>query len=280
MNNYFTYSVLQYKHSLALGEILNVGILFYFPIENKFEVVTAGGHRAKAIYPDFDNSLYQVYLKSILSKIKEKVNLFSEFPSQSNLSDYIHKFILAQDAAGLIFREPVHVKNVFNSNQRVIDEYSKLLLPGINIEKPVTVVKHNEQFISKTFNGYLLGKDSTISEKIKKNQTVKLKASTVKFEYVWNHNYVKPLSFDLTDESSIQTKSAIIHSQLIQLKDFAIKNKVSFDLLIAKPQEPDLESEYNNALDLIDSVKTSKKLITQEKWTEYFESTFEHLVHN
>lgn len=279
MNNYFTYSILQYKHSLALSEILNVGILFYFPNENKFEFRSGGGQRAKAIYPDFNNSLFQHYLQTICSKINEKVNLFSEIPDQSNFSNYIHRFILAQDAAGLIFREPVHVKNVFNSIQRVIDEYSKLLLPGINLEKPV-VIKHNESFIIKQFNGYVLGRDSSLSEKIKKNQIVKLKASKVKFEYVWENKFVKTLSFDLSDDLAIQNKSAIIHSQLIQLKDYANTNKVRFDFLIAKPQESGLENEYENALDLIDSVKTSKKLITEEKWNEYFENTFEHLVHN
>jgi hypothetical protein len=279
MNDFFTYSVLQYRHSLALGEILNVGILFYFPVENKFEFAAGDGHRAKAIYPDFNNQLFQSYLKNILSKINEKINLFSEFPDQSNLFNYIRKHILAQDAAGLIFREPVHVKNVFTSKQRAIEEYSKLILPGINIEKPI-VNRHNEQFIIRQFNGYLLGKDASIGKKIKKNQEVKTKTCTVKFDYVWNHNYIKPLSFDLADESSIQTKSAVIHSQLIQLKDYAKRNKVNFDLLIAKPQEPDLENEYYNALDLISSVSTNKSLVTQEKWQEYFETTFEHLIHN
>ncbi len=279
MNDFFSYSVLQYKHSLALGEILNVGILFYFPFENKFEFVEGGGHRAKAIYPDFDNSLFNGYLKSILSKIKNRVDLFSESPNQSNFSNYIHKYILAQDAAGLIFREAVNVRNVFGSNQKVIDEYSKLLLPGINIEKPHTT-KHNEQFIISKFNGYLLGKDSSISERIKKNQTIKLKSCKVKFDYVWDNNYIKPLSFDLADESSIQTKSAIIHSQLIQLKDYAKNNNVRFDLLIAKPQEPNLENEYNNALDLIDSVTTNKELITQDHWNDYFQNTLDQLIKN
>ena len=92
--------------------------------------------------------------------------------------------------------------------------------------------------------------------------------------------YLKTLSFDLSDELSIQNKSAIIHSQLIQLEDFAKSKKVRFDFLVAKPQESDLENEYNNALDLIDSVKTNKKLITEEKWNDYFESTLEHLAHN
>ena len=279
MNEFFTYSVLQYKHSLALGEILNVGILFYFPLENKLEFVEGGSHRVKAIYPDFDNSLFHVYQKSILSNIKKQVDLFSEKPSQADFSNYIHKYILAQDAAGLIFHEPVNVRNVFGSREKAIAEYSKLLLPGINIEKP-TIIKYNEQFIIKQFNGYVLGKDSIISEKIKKNQVIKLKSTTVKFDYVWYNNYIKPLSFDLTDVLSIQNKSAVIHSQLIQLKDYAKDNEIRFDLLIAKPQEPNLENEYNNALDLIESVPIKKKLITQDNWNDYFQSTLDQLVKN
>lgn len=279
MNDFFTYSVLQYKHSLALGEILNVGILFYFPDENKLEFVEGGSHRVKAIYPDFDNSLFNSYQKSILSNIKKRVDLFSESPQHAAFSSYIHKFILAQDAAGLIFREPVTVRNVFRSKEKAIEEYSKLLLPGLNVEKP-TIFRHNEQFIIKQFNGYVLGKDSNINEKIKKNEIVKLKSSTVKFEYVLNNKYIKPLSFDLTDVNSIQNKSAVIHSQLIQLKDYEKVNKVRFDLLIAKPQELNLENEYNNALDLIDSVSTKHKLITQENWLDYFKNTLNQLVKN
>jgi hypothetical protein len=62
MSNYFTYSVLQYKHSLALGEILNVGILFYFPDDGCFEFINGDGSRVKSVYPDFDNSLFNGYL--------------------------------------------------------------------------------------------------------------------------------------------------------------------------------------------------------------------------
>ena len=279
MNDFFTYSVLQYKHSLALGEILNVGILFYFPIENKFELVEGGGSRIKSVYPDFDNGLFNSYLKTIGLKINDHINLFSEIPNQSTLPNYIHKYILAQDAAGLIFREPVYVKNVFGNNQKAIEEYSKLFLPGINIEKSI-VTKHNEQFIKRQFKGYLSNKDALIGQKLKTNQEIKTKTCTVKFDYAWNQNFIKPLSFDLLDETSIQTKSAVIHSQLIQLEEFAIKNSIHFDLLIAKPQEPDLLNEYNNALDLIDSVSTNKSLITQDKWEEYFEKTFEQLIRN
>jgi hypothetical protein len=51
MNKSIIYSILQYKHSLALGEILNVGILFYFPEEKQFEFALGDASRLKAIYP-------------------------------------------------------------------------------------------------------------------------------------------------------------------------------------------------------------------------------------
>ncbi|MDD2306820.1 MAG: DUF3037 domain-containing protein [Prolixibacteraceae bacterium] len=276
MNEYFKYSVLQYKHSLALGEILNVGILFYFPSDNSLEFVEGGHTRVKSVYPNFNTSLFQNYLKSILNRIKNKVDLFSVSASQVDFSLFIHNNILAQDASGLIFREPVIVKNVFNSKDIVISEYSKLLLPGINIEKP-NVIKHNEQFIIKQFSGYLSSKSDKILERLKKNESIKLKSATVKFDYVWADNFVKPVSFDLSDLNSIQNKSALIHSQLIQLHDYAVKRKIRFDLLIAKPQEPDLFLEYENALDLIDSVKTNKKIITQDNWQKYFQTTIDYL---
>jgi hypothetical protein len=279
MNEFFTYSVLQYKHSLALGEILNVGILFYFPLENEFKFVEGGGYRVKSIYPDFDISLFHGYLKSIVTKIKNHVDLFSKNPNQSDFSNYIHQFILAQDAAGLVFKDSIHVRNVFGSKEKAIEEYSKLLLSGIDVEKPA-IIKHNEKFIIKQFSGYLLEKDPSIKAKIKKDQELRTKTCTVKFEYVWDHNYIKPLSFDLSDELSIQTKSAVIHSQLIQLKDYAKNNNVRFDLLIAKPQEANLQNEYNNALDLIGSVKTNKNLITQDLWNDYFQNTLDHLNKN
>lgn len=135
MNSYLTYSVLQYKYSIVLGESLNVGILFYFPEENFLEFVSGDGNRVKAIYPDFDTSLFNGYIKLIKSNVFKHVDLFNEKPFDSDFAKFIHKYILAEDAAGLIFHKPVNIKNVFADRQEAINEFSKLLLPGIHIKK-------------------------------------------------------------------------------------------------------------------------------------------------
>ena len=68
MGKFFIYSVLQYKHSLSLKEILNVGVLFYFPDEQKFEFVSGGFSRIKGAYPMVDTHLLKSYIKEIEKK--------------------------------------------------------------------------------------------------------------------------------------------------------------------------------------------------------------------
>lgn len=279
MNRPFTYSVLQYKHSLILGESLNVGILFYFPIENKFEFVKGDGTRAKSIYPDFDNATFNAYIKAITNKVKAHVDLFNKLEKASDFSKYLHQNILAIDAAGLIFKEPVSTSTDINDLKQIVNEYSKLLLPGINLEKPV-ITKHNENFILKTFNSYLFSKNKDIEKKLKKNEIVRTKHFSIKFEYSFQNtkvNYIKPLSFDLNDETSIQNKSAILYSQLVDLKDYIKSSPSQFDILIAKPQNG-FKREFENALDLIDSVNIPKQLILDEGWNKYSEETLKLLL--
>ena len=282
MSNYFTYSVLQYKHSLTLGEILNVGILFYFPEDNIFEFASGDGTRAKSIYPDFDNSLFNGYLKAIITKVKKHVDLFNEKPLGSDFAKYIHQNILAEDAAGLIFRDPVNVKNVFGDRKKAIDEYSKLLLPGINIVKP-NIIKHNENYIIKKFSGYILGKDKSLETKFKKNETIKTKHFNLRFDLSWQkdtHNYIKPINFDFTEEISFQNKAAIFYSYLIDLTEFASANKSRFDLLVTKPQRAEFLREYDNALDFINSAKTPKQIITEDQLENYSQSVLSELISN
>lgn len=274
MNKQFTYSVLQYKHSLILGESLNVGILFYFPIENRFEFVKGDGTRAKSIYPDFDNSTFNAYIKVITLKVKEHVDIFNELENKIDFSKYIHQNILAIDAAGLVFNESITTSTEIIDSKKIIDEYSRLLLPGINIEKPL-IIKHNENFIIKTFNNYVFGKNKEVEKKFKKNELIRTKHFSIKFDYSFQKettNFIKPISFDLTDEISIQNKSAILYSQLVDLKEYINSSPSKFDILIAKPQNG-FKREFENALDLIDSVKIPKKLILEEDWRKFSEDT-------
>ncbi len=282
MINYFTYSVLQYRHSLALGEILNVGILFYFPDENRFEFVSGDGTRAKAIYPDFDNFLFNGYLKTIINKVKKQVD---QFPSNYNGSDflkYVYNNVLSEDAAGLIFNVPSYVKNVFGDSKKAVDEYSKLLLPGIDVEKP-EIIRHNEKYIIRRFNGYIFGQDKEIVKNFEKNKVIKTKHFNIKFDLSWQnttHNFIKPINFDRINEDSIQKEAAILYSYITDLMDYAAINNSRFDFLVSSPQNVQLNRAYENALDFLDSLKAPKQLITEEKLESYSQNVLSELTAN
>lgn len=273
MSKYFTYSVLQYKHNLILGEILNVGILFYFPGNSCFEFVNGDGSRVKSVYPDFDNSLFNGYLKTIQTKVKKKIDLFRQSPSGAEFEQFIKRNILAEDAAGLIFREPVQVRNVVVDNKQAVEAYSQLLLPGIVVAKPI-ITRHNENYILKEFNGYLVDKDKSIEHKLSKNELVDAGNFKVKFDLSCENktkNYIRPISFDLNDETNIANKS-FQYSGLINALNKTNHTKESrFDFLISAPREHNLQRSFQNALDILDSSRGNKQLITEDQWENYTE---------
>ncbi len=276
MNNNLIYSILQYKHSLTLGEIINVGVLVYFPEDNHFQFAHGDATRVKAIYPKFNNALFNSYFKAIQNNLDSAFNLFSDAPFIDTFFDFIHKNILSEDAAGLVFSQPSQIPNVFKSRDNAVDEISKLFLPGIDIVKP-KIEKRNESYIIKEFQQYILGSFKDKSERLTKDPTIKTKHFEHKFSYSWSSlgatNFIKPLSFDLVSEADISAKAAQHVGYLTDLKDFGISLS-NFDFLVAKPLNEDLDRTYQNALDFIDSVKISKKLIFEDKIQNYINDIF------
>jgi len=281
MNKYIIYSILQYKHSLSLGEILNVGILFYFPEERQFEFTYGDSTRLKAVYPDFNASLFNAYIKNIEGNIKNAIDLFSGQPLSHDFTNFIHKNILAIDAAGLVFDEPNQAINIFKDKETAVNEFSKLFLPGIDIEKPVRT-RHNEEYLARRFRGYF--KNDKIEEHLTKDEIIKTEHFFHKFDYAWsdkfNKNFIKPVSFDLLEEYSIQNKAATYFGYLTDLNEYSKLKNVRFDLLIAEPQDPSLTNAYLNSLDFIDSAKGPKKLILENKIEEYTNEILSELNFN
>src|SRR5262249_31307618 len=131
MNQQFTYSILQYKHSLALGESVNVGLVFSFATEDKIYFVPGDTKRLKCLYPDFDPFIFSQLTKAIQKRISEKPNansLFAELFNQP-LRDYIKSDLLIEDSSAFQFSEVFFAVNAFENSKKAIDEFSKLLLP-------------------------------------------------------------------------------------------------------------------------------------------------------
>ena len=259
-----------------MGEIINVGVLVYFPEDNHFQFAHGDATRVKAIYPKFNNALFNSYFKAIQNNLDSAFNLFSDAPFIDTFFDFIHKNILSEDAAGLVFSQPSQIPNVFKNRNNAVDEISKLFLPGIDVIKP-KIEKRNEIYIIKEFQQYILGSFKDKFERLKKEPTIKTKHLEHRFSYSWSvsdtTNYIKPLSFDLATEADISAKAAQHVGYLTDLKDHGVALS-NFDFLVASPLNKDLDRTYQNALDFIDSVKIPKKLIFEEKIPTYVQGIF------
>jgi Protein of unknown function (DUF3037) len=285
----FTYSVLQYKHSLALGEAINVAILFQFPAAEKLQFVAGNAYRVKAIYPDFDQTVYNYLIKGIEAKLKDESNsLFRQFNLNGDFKKFLNGAILPEDATALQFQEPVNVIGWDRDTDigKIVEEFSKLLLPGI-ITKKAEAIKHNEHFLIRKFTGYIFEKHKQLESKFTKNQIIKTKVQNktieLKFELAWGKthtNLIKPLSFDLSEEKSIQDKSAINYGYLNLLGDYARQHNYRFDLIVAKPQNKDLYKSYENALGLLELSSAPKRIVTEKELSNYSEETIEELLQN
>ena len=128
MNRYIFYSILRYKHSIATGESLNVGLIFSFPGTNELVFVEGDAERVEAIYPGVSLKL----LDKTLSGIKKKSVKCKNAPkTQDSFMEYIAKNILLEDSTSLQFSEIYTALDVLHDTENTIDQYTRILLPSM-----------------------------------------------------------------------------------------------------------------------------------------------------
>jgi hypothetical protein len=291
MTNSFTYSILQYHHSLILGESINVGILFWFPSNEEIYFISGNINRIKSLYSDFDQSVYNYLAKSITNKIKSDKNSSFSLDSSSDFKKFIKTSILPEDATVLQFQDPVNIilDKINIDIQKTIEEFSNLLLPGL-INVKTGLIRHNEHFLIKQFTDILTEHPyyRNIEKKLLKNQVITTNVNNtdiqIKFDFAWQNgsiNIIKPLSFDLTEEKNILDKSLLNYGYLNLLSDYAKENNYRFDFIISKPQEKSLFKTYENALGLLENSDAPKRIILEEELVNYSLETLNYLLsHN
>jgi hypothetical protein len=274
---------------MVLGEAINVGVLFEFPIQEKLEFVSGNAQRLKAIYPDFDPTVYNYLIKSIEKKLKEeKETLFHNPNLKSDFKRYLHTTILPEDATVLQFQNPISVlgnrKDIGKARSitDIIEAFSRLLLPGVITKRP-EIVRHNENFLIKKFTGYFLSYPE-LEGKITRNTVLRTKVDNseveLKFDFSWQNgstNFIKPVSFDLSEERLILDKSLVNYGYLNLFGNYAADNNYRFDFLIARPQDKSLYKSYENALGLLNQANAPKRLITEENLKDYSDEAISSL---
>lgn len=125
------YSILQYKYSPILNEAVNIGVLFYFPDEEKkLYFIDSGTSRVKALYGDINKKYFNAILRLIKTNVNDKI--INE--AASNISDFeyfIDNYILKKDDSVFQFSKPYSVSNIFNDKNVIIKNYEEILLPVV-----------------------------------------------------------------------------------------------------------------------------------------------------
>jgi hypothetical protein len=278
MNNQFKYSILKYSHSLLLGESLNLGILFSFDEGSDVRFMAGNPQRVKSIYPSFDPTIFQTIVKGIKQKLDNGPSPHTLFPRNSPATELIQTYLLPEDSTSFQFTEPFTAVNSFGEPEKVMEEFSKVLLPDVEVRKEEN--RHNESFLLRRYVDYMTGRNINIEYRMRKNQLIQIKGLKMNFELSWKNGIVhliKPISFDLKQESDIQNKSAQFFGYLDLLTEYAKRNDLTFDLLVGKPQDEKLHSSYEDALYILDRASAPKDIITEEKLADYSEKTAEIL---
>jgi hypothetical protein len=282
MNKQLIYSILQYKHSPVLGEAINVGVLFYFPDEEKkIHLHITDASRIKPIYKDFDPNYFKALLKIIDTNIdRYSGDLLAENLLNNSLKDFINSYLLKEDDTVLQFTELFTALNVFSSVEKAIEEYTRLLLP-LSLKKETEIIKYNETFIIRKFKTKLLSYHEDLIERVQKDYKVEVDELSFKFDIAWQNgslNLVHPLSFDLQDIQAIQRKTAEYCSYLSWLNKYTKENNCRIDLLLARPQESKLQNSYNKSIKLLEAIDSNKMIVDFEEIDDYTDNAARYLL--
>lgn len=266
METQFTYSLLKYRHSLSLGEVVNIGLLiwssdtkqiyFRFPRQLK---------RLSSLYSENSITLIRRYLKAFSSKVNEiehnqnsAVDLF-----QSSISlDLVVRELLPITDNSIYFEEPRSgiTSNISQIVRYLENEFLKYYFDSNGQEKK------DEAYIRK--NIHRLINASPAKEKIKKTVKLENKSVSEVFDYSWQNgvvNYVNPLSFDLSDSSSIQNKSLKWFGSV----SFLNEKDRAFAFLTTRPDRRNLLKNYKDAVNILLKTDANIRIIEEDHYADY-----------
>ena len=282
MNTAFTYTILRYIHSQVLGEVVNVGILFSFPNQGKVvfkypESLT----RLKGLYRRFSESQIRAYQRGFAEKAAA---LNAEWRSSSpsafakSIREVTPQDFLVEDATALQFSETKEGFLPGDNLEYVVDQYFRLYF-GEYVTEKETRDKHDEAYLNKKFLQALRTADPTAyARRFVRDVVIESAKTSLKFDFQWQNgttNLIKSIGLDLSDESSINDKSILLHGKLNFLGQKAKEENLRYDLLVSTPQKKSLFKAFNNALKILDSSEAPKKIITEDSYQAYVEKALE-----
>lgn len=283
-HGFFTYSLLRYIHSQVWGEVVNVGMLFLFPAQRR--VIFLHPTRLKrltSLYQAFPEQLVKAYLRNFAKKsqaINRDWDLFAEALLRQSADAFIAAEFLPSDDSALQFDEPrTAVLYSDQVTQVAADFYHTYFAEYETASSPAT--RHNEDYLLRQYKRLLTHSQANIEEYLQPGITVQSDSVSLKSDLVWQNgttNLVKSIGFDLLDAENINRKSLEYFGRLNFLTKVARQNHYRFDLLISKPQNPELHAAYDQARDILQSSPAPKVIVEEQEIERYTEKTIREIA--
>ena len=277
----YTYCLLQYHHSQILGEVLNIGLIVYFPAYKRLEFIYPEKLiRLRFAYPNVPEKTIKSYFKYFDKRVEElnsRPEIFSDYDLSRSLQAFTEKEFLPSDSSALQFgnyrtsvlytQDLKHITNQLYNLYFSVFQYQENVLKRVDestllnkYKKLLKEYSHQSPAIKETNRFHF---DYSIEPN---------SASKIKFDVAWqdegNLHLVKPVSFDLVKPETITRKAYQYYGQFLDLQDHAEEKKLLFDLILAKPRSKALFKTYDNAIRLLEK-PDRVKLIEQEELDSY-----------
>lgn len=243
----YYFALLRYCPSYILGEQVNIGILYFFPDENKVDFVFPSTLvRLKDFYPEVQLKVVREYLQHI-KKTSQNIILETNTFFPENPQELIEKFFGLPNSVSIYFESPK--LGFYNSIETLKKQHDTLYFQSYYAKTGRN--PHDEAYLKQTFEKQLATFDFK-PDLLEKQYIIQGKRSKIKFEYAWQNgvlNLVQPLSFDLTEAHSIQNKSFTWFGKLNQIKQQITDKKIHIDFLLAEPQNNALKDSCDEAIE-------------------------------
>lgn len=281
----FYYSTLQYRHSIALGEQLNVAVLVLFPEVPEVRFLFPDQLRRLSLaYPGTPEGIVKKYLASMAKRVvtlNRNPELFASYDLVHQPEVFLASEFLQADDSALQFG-PFRSGVLYDTPEKVAQSLYHLLLSHYTLEQEQTR-RHNEQYLSQKFRKIVKAKAPSLFEQnlIEENKLIRRNEQEYSFDFAWRngaYKLVKSISFDVKKAETIQIKSERYFGQFTILADEADKENWRFDLLLARPSDKRLFKPYDKAVDIL-SRSPHVKLVEEKGIDNYVDSAIGELLH-
>ncbi len=289
-NGTFSFSLLQYHHSQILGEILNIGLIAYFPDQRIIRFIYPEKLiRLRFAYPEAPEKTIKSYFKFFTNRVKElnsKPEIFASYNIESSLEAFLNKEFIASDSSSLQFgkvkKSVLYTDDINTISNQLYNLYFSVFYQHDSIihkiDESTLLNKYKKLF--KEFS--LVENDNNFRlPKIRYDYEVTANSGNkVKFDVAWQASnelhLVKPISFDLVKPEAITNKAYRYYGQFSDLENIAETDKLNFDVLLAKPTKRQLFSAYDTATRLL-SIPKAVNIVEFDVLNQYAKSTSELL---